>query len=176
MKSRIVLRNKKKGFTLIEMLVALAVLAVVIKLGLILSLDFYKGTSYRSEKDVIISVLQKARSQSMNNIDQVRHGVHFTTDPLQYRVFQCDEGISPQCDNYGDADTDQDIVIDPVYAVAIDFGPANTPPPFDVIFEQLSGSCVDSGTFDCSTDSPITIIEGTNSSEVNLNTRGRIDW
>src|SRR5690242_12740236 len=99
-------KSKLGGFTLIEMLVAMAVLAVVIKLGLFLSLDFYKGTSYRSEKDVIISVLQKARSQSMNNIDQVQHGVHFT-DPLKYIIFQC-EDVTPQCIEYDDADTDQD--------------------------------------------------------------------
>jgi len=159
------------GFTLIEILVSVGILAVVIGLSMFASFDFYRGGSFRSEKEVIVSALQKARSQSMNNINEARHGVRFAS-PLQYIIFECDAS-TPQCDNFDDRNPDEDLIINPAYTISI-----STPSlPFDVIFEQLSGACVDSDSFVCGSGTPvITLIDGLKSTDIGLNKEGRINW
>ena len=168
--TRTLSKTKVSGFTLIEIIVSVAIMTVIIGLGLIVSFDFYRDYSFHSEESVIVSVLQKARSESMNNIDQTRHGVHFQASPLQYIIFECPSG-TPQCTSY--TASASDLIIVSGYNVSVSH-PATI--PFDVIFDQLSGSCVASLSFNCATDSPITIIEGAKSSDIVINSEGRISW
>src|SRR5258706_4507626 len=91
--------RQSKGFTLVEIAIVIILLMTIISLGLFISFDFYKNFAFRSEKSTIISILQKARSQSLNNIDEVRHGVHFAASPLTYIVFECPTA-TPQCTSY----------------------------------------------------------------------------
>jgi len=65
-----------KGFTLVEIIIVLAIFTLIISLGAFMSLDFYKSYSFRSEKYQLVSILQKARSQALNNINQTPHAVH----------------------------------------------------------------------------------------------------
>jgi len=157
-----------QGFTLIEILIVIMLLGIMFMLGLFISFDFYRNYSFRSEKDNIISILQKARSESLNNINQRRHGIHFTNTG-KYIIFECNSTI-PQCYTYADADKSKDIIIESTYNITI------SGTPFDVVFEQLSGSyCTNMA---CSTASPlsINISDGINSYSININSEGRIDW
>lgn len=153
------------GFTFVEVLIAVALLAIITSFGLFISFDFYKSYAFRSEKSTIVSVLQKARSQSLNNINQTRHGVHFQASPLQYVIFEC----SSTCVSYPGSSS-SDIIIDSSYGISI------APPalPFDVVFDQLSGSCVSSN---CST-TPLVITAnyGAKSYNISVNNEGQIDW
>lgn len=110
--------RQNSGFTLIEVLIALAILVVILSLGLFLSFDFYKSFSAQSEKEVIVSILQKARSESMDNINQVAHSVHFSNTPLTYTLMP------------------ENLPIVASYKITIT-APAL---PFDVTFSQLSGA------------------------------------
>src|ERR1044072_4262622 len=82
---------RNRGFTLIEILITIGLIGLIAALGLFISLNFYKNYSFRSERNVIVSILQKARSQSMDNIDEQRHGVHFFINggKLTYLLFEC---------------------------------------------------------------------------------------
>ena len=166
----------EKGFTLIEVLIAMAILVIILSLGLFISFDFYKSYAFRSEKNIVVSVLQKARSESLNNINQTRHGVHFEASPsLKYILFEC-PAASPQC-TYYNTGSSTDIIIDSSYGASI----ANPLPlPFDVIFGQLSGDCIPSSgatPFACdSLNQPITISYGARSYNITVNSEGRIDW
>ena len=154
------------GFTLIEVLVSLTILVVIASLGLFISIDFYKAYSSRSEQSVIVSVLQKARSESLNNINEKRHGVHFQANPLQYVIFECD---SP-CTSYPVGGASSDQPIESSHNVSV------TAPsmPFDVVFDQLNGNCVSSN---CSTNPlTVTISDGPKSYTLKVNSEGRIDW
>jgi len=158
--------SRAEGFTFIELLIVVAILAVIITLGLFIGLDFYKRSSFRSEKDIVLSSLQKARSQSLNNINQARHGVYFSNTG-QYVIFECDSD-TPQCSDYSDADTFKNIAIDSSYNISI------TSPslPFSIIFDQLSGDCV--GCSPSGTD--IIINSEAQSFNININNEGRVDW
>ena len=114
---RTFVRDYKMGFTLIEILIALSILIILFALGLFISFDFYKSYSARSEKEVIVSTLQKARSESIDNISQTAHSVHFSNNPLTYTLMP------------------ENLAISAAYNISIT-SPAL---PFDVSFTQLSG-------------------------------------
>lgn len=82
------------GFTLIEILVVIGIFSVLAAIGLFFSMDVYRSNSVSSERDMIMSILQKARSQAINNINEKPHGVRFISG--KYIVF---EGID--CDATG---------------------------------------------------------------------------
>ena len=155
-------KNQKycAGFTLIEIIISIAILGIIAALGLFISMDFAKGYNFRSEKNVVVSLLQKARGESLNNIDQTRHGVHFQASPLKYIIFECPTA-TPQCASY--TSNSNDLVIDPSYNVSI----TNPSLPFDVIFNQLDGT---------SNALAIVVDDGTKSYTISINAEGRIDW
>ena len=106
------------GFTLVEVLIAIAILAVIFSLGLFISFDFYKSYSARSEREIIVSALQKARSLSMNNVSQTAYRVQFTDNPLTYTILP------------------ENLAVPASYGISIT-SPAL---PFDISFDQLRGS------------------------------------
>ena len=149
-----------KGFTLVEILIAIALLIVILSLGLFISFDFYKNYAFRSEKNIIVSILQKARNQSLNNINQTTHRVHFERDGsnpqrvISYTIFEGGSYVSGAAGN---------IVTEASYGVFI-----TTPTlPFDIMFNQLNGD---------SADATITVSDGVKSYNITVNSEGRIDW
>ncbi len=54
--------------TLIEMLVVLALVGIIGGFALFTSLDTYRGTSFRSDRDLVVALLERSRSQAMNNL------------------------------------------------------------------------------------------------------------
>ena len=159
-------KNKKlnEGFTLLEILVAIGILSFIFALGLFISMDFAKSYNFQSQNDMVSSVLQKARGQSVNNINQVRHGVHFQGSPLQFIIFECPSG-TPQCTSY--TASASDFSITPSYDISI------TAPslPFDIIFDQLNGDCLS-----CGSAVNITVNDGTRSYTIEVNSEGKISW
>lgn len=160
-----------KGFTLVEVLIVIGLLIMVFAFGLFISFDFYRSYSFYAESDVIVSILQKARNQSLNNINQARHGVYFdiSSDDLKYVIFECDSENHPQCTDYNERDESKDLVIESSYGMSI------TPESsFSVVFEQLSGSCASPN---CLSDPLIiTLSDGRREYEITINNEGAISW
>jgi prepilin-type N-terminal cleavage/methylation domain-containing protein len=138
-----------KGFTMIEVLISLAILLVIFSLGLFVSFDFYRSYALRSEKSTIISALQKARNQSLNNINQNKHGVHFDTNG--YTIF---EGSTF-------AGSTNTTLIPMGYNVSV------AGVPFDVVFDQLTGQ---------STDKTISVTANNKTYNTAINSEGQISW
>ena len=65
------LSQNTMGFSLIEIVVVMAIVALLFSIGAIVGVDTYKNYTFRSEQGVLVSVLEKARSRSMSNIYQV---------------------------------------------------------------------------------------------------------
>ena len=95
-------RNVKtsNGFTILEILIVIGLVGFAAALGLVISLDSYRAYNFQSEKSLILGILQKARSQSLNNINQTSHGVYLQTS--KYILF---EGL-----DYLHRNTSQDLV------------------------------------------------------------------
>lgn len=77
----------QRGFTLLEAVMVLAIVAAVGTFALGMSFDDYRGDSARTERATLVAVLERARSQAMSNTcrgtgctEGQPHGVHFTPD------------------------------------------------------------------------------------------------
>ncbi len=73
-------KKSTAGFTLVEVLVVMAIISGLFVSGSFVSFDFYRGDLLRAEQATMVSVLQKARSRAMNNIDASQHGVYIDSN------------------------------------------------------------------------------------------------
>ena len=87
------MRTFTRGFSMLEMLVVVGMFFLLAGFGLVVNMDAYRSTDFRSERDLFVALLQRARSQSMSNMcagsvceDGLPHGVHIEAD--RYVAFQ----------------------------------------------------------------------------------------
>ncbi len=64
------------GFTLIEILIVMAIVSFIAIIGIIVSIDTYNRYIFRSDLDKTVALLQKARSSAMSNINEKEYGVY----------------------------------------------------------------------------------------------------
>lgn len=157
-----------RGFTLVEVLVVAALMAVIMGLGLMMSMDAFRGFSFRNDRDAVVAALQRARSQAINNIclgagcdDGRKHGVYFQSGSHQMIVFQ----IKKDKTDFADRDLDADETIKfESNATKID-----NASDVNVIFDQLSGN---------SADKTITLKDAASWRDaiITINSAGQIDY
>jgi len=70
---KIYIRNY--GFTFLEILLTLALFVIVASLSLAASLDVYKSFNYADSQSLLLTLLRRARSDAVNNIDGLPHGI-----------------------------------------------------------------------------------------------------
>lgn len=114
--------NKNKGFTLVELLIVIGLLAVLFALGAPVMFDFYLGYQLDSEYSLLKSLFQQARNLAMVNHNESDHGV--LVDSQNFVIFQ---GTS-----YAARDTSQDRVFPRA-------APVTVSGPSELIFAALSG-------------------------------------
>ncbi len=151
----------RKGFTLLEVLIILGLISVVGALGLIISLDDYRAFHMHNERDMVVAVLHKARSQAINNMcfgagctDGKPHGVYFG-HAGNYIIYQ---GTS-----YAARDTSVDEVIEAKDDAATVTGAS------DVTFAPLTGNVTATRTV------TVTDISG-RVSAITIEPEGRVWW
>jgi Tfp pilus assembly protein PilE len=140
-----------KGFTVIEFLISVAIIFSIGALGLFIGMDFYKSSSFNSERQTAISILQKVRNLSMANINEAKHGVYLGTD--KYTIFQGE--------NYSSRNS--------AYDELIYINPTITKDGLqEVVFEQLTGKPSAIGN--------IILSDRTRSITISIENEGRINW
>ncbi len=140
-----------KGFTLIEVIITLGIFSIISTFTLLASMDFWRSYSFRSERNLIVGILQKARSQSLSNINQSSHGVYIGTN--QYVIFE-GSTYSPT---------------DPKNEVYESASAINHSGMTEVVYEQLSGKTSTTG-------GNLTLTYGVNQSIISTNNAGQINW
>lgn len=163
-------RLLRAGFTIVEILIVLTILGLILSAGIFIGMDFFRTRGTDSEIATIVSLLQNARSQSMNNINGARHGLHFAS-PLSYTMFECGSA-TPTCTSHVLADPDKDLRTDSQSNVTLT-SPAL---PFDIVFDQLSG-CLSGFLGECASDTvTISLNDGVKNHTITINAEGRINW
>ena len=150
MKLRNILVLDKAGFTLIEILIVVAIISFLGIMGVIVGVDTYKRYIFRSDLDKVAALLQKARSSAMNNINEQKYGVKFD-DPDDLILFRETPGTS------------YDYKVEKSKTVVY----SDTCPSHQVVFDQLTGNA----------DScEIVITEGNKISTTTINGQGGINY
>ncbi|MEI7719592.1 MAG: prepilin-type N-terminal cleavage/methylation domain-containing protein [bacterium] len=154
----------KSGFTLVEVLIVFGIFALLVGLSLCIDPNNYRGDAFRAEESAIVTLLQTARADSLNNIDQRPHGVAlFPSDHKgSYVIFEGKEYVS--------RNQALDEVLDALYPIAI----ASTSPT-EIDFEQLTGDAMRAGA---GYDGDITLLDTERgaSVSVHINHEGSISW
>ena len=155
------------GFTLIEIMMVMAFVAIIGGFTLIVSLDSYREYNFHSDRDLLVSALQRARSQAEGNVclgasctDGLPHGVsiHPADHPTDYVIFQTIDA-NP---DYAHRDATQDVLIETNPATVF------TPGSAEFVFGSLSGNPTTPGT--------ITLSAAGHSSTVTIGQEGQITW
>jgi prepilin-type N-terminal cleavage/methylation domain-containing protein len=128
---------QKKGFSLIEILVVLGILAI---LGLI-SVSFFvflqKESRLSNVSEEIISVLKVAQSKTLSSQEDSQYGVYFNSavSPHQYILFKGSSYLS------------RDTAFDEIHLVPdiTEFFQINTGGNNEIVFDRLTGSTENSG-------------------------------
>lgn len=116
-----------QGFTLLEALMVIGILALILAVGGPIALDFYLDYQLSSEIQLLTSVLQQARNLSMINHNESDHGVYI--DTTKFTIFQ---GSS-----FASRDQSQDKTFPRAQAISVS-GPG------ELIFTALSGQTASS--------------------------------
>ena len=149
--------NEKTGFTLIETVIALGILAFLASLTLSVGLDTYRGDAFRHEEALIVTLLYKARADALSNTGEASHGValHPTDYPRGYVVF---EGAT-----YEDRIRARDTIVDEGFSMSM--GASS----YEVVFAPLSGA---------THPRELTLIDAArnHTAVIAINHEGGIDW
>ncbi len=142
-----------RGFSMIEVMITVALLSLLVALGLFMSMEAYRGATRRSERDVIVSMLERARSRAMANIDETSWSVCY--DAGNYIIAK-----GATCD---DASAHDRVEANAGVAAASNF--SSTFPTVE--FAQLTGNA---------TDETITVVQDGKNAVITTNHEGRINW
>jgi Tfp pilus assembly protein FimT len=144
-------KNKKNlGFTLIEIITVISLTVMVFGFSAALGFDAFKRNYLKTEQSTLISVLQKARSQAINNVNNSKHGFYF--NGTDYIIF---EG-----DSYG-SNPPMDFIVEKNFSII--FGGLT-----EVVFDQLSGKASPAGE--------MTLSDGVSVITISISSEGRINW
>lgn len=128
------MQNIKKGFTLIEILLVLAIMVILASIILPSFGKMRENQVLKSTTSEVISVIDKARSQSLSSVGSSEYGVHFQTDKIV--LFK---GIT-----YSSSDAENEDIILTIPATISTI--SLTGGAVDVYFDRLSGAPSKSGT------------------------------
>lgn len=142
----------KKGFTLIEIIVVIAVLTVIISFGTVVDFSSFTSSTFQDEELKIIALLQKARSRGMSNIFESAHGVCYSSG--NYILFR-----GNTCDTLSTEIITANTKISEVSDFSTSF-------PV-VVFNQLTGN---------TTGATIHIADGIKTADITINNEGTINW
>jgi Tfp pilus assembly protein FimT len=140
------------GFTLIEMIISFGILSILAGLGLAISMDYFRTYSFNYEENLLVQILQKARSESLANINQRNHGFYATGG--QYVIFQ------------GDSYSARDVSLDQTFPASKTVNISGVPSA-GVIFNQLSAT---------SSPTDIIIKQDAKIKIISINEEGRINY
>ena len=139
------------GFTLIEIVIVIALVVLIFGFAVGVGSDFYQSQSLIAERDTLLAVLRRARTNATNNVGQSDHGVLIAPDG--YVIF---EGGSYDLRN---ADFDENFPRGGNIEIS---GPA------ELVFSALEGVSNASGT--------ISLENARGKIDISVNYEGRITW
>ncbi len=141
----------KKGFSLLEMILSLALVGLVLAISLPLSQSYQNQNNFREVKDQLVSMIRKAQLFSQGSIEDSGWGVYISSTAAT--LFK------------GSSFALRDFSYDEVYDLPMTVGLSGTQ---QFVFNKISG--------ELSSSSSLTLISLTNeTSTININQKGIVE-
>lgn len=139
------------GFTMIELLITLAIIVVIFGFGVFMSFDFYRGLAITGERDTVVALLKRARTRAVNNVNEMSHGLYIAT--TTFVLFN------------GPSYASRTVALDESFPrhSGISVSGSST-----VVFQNLSGDSSVSGT--------ISFGNSRTTTSIDINREGRVNW
>jgi len=134
-----------------EIVISLGILSTIFSLGAFVSMDLYRSHVFAAEKMTLLTLLQKARGQSLHHINSAGHGV-----AIQSNAYIAFTGAS-----YAQRDSIQDISF-PAAPTIQRNGIS------EIAFTPLDAQVLTPGT--------ITLSDTAHSATIVINAEGGVDW
>ncbi len=140
-----------QGFTLIELVIVMAIVSIILTWGLVVSLNAYRQAVLSGERDKIVSILKKARSRALSNVHELAHGVYI--DATGYTLFE------------GSSYASRNASLDEVFpkSPGLTLGGIS-----EVVLSPLAATSTASGS--------VSIGNGTSNFNIFINYEGRVAW
>ncbi len=146
-------KNQKftTGFTIIELLVVLAIIAIIAGFGVFISFDFYRSLVITGERDTAVALLRRARIRALNNTHEMSQGFYVAT--TTFVLFQ------------GPSYASRTAAFDELFPRSSGVSVSG---PSAFVFQNLSGDSNVSGT--------IAFGNGRTTTSIDINREGRVNW
>jgi prepilin-type N-terminal cleavage/methylation domain-containing protein len=166
-----------RGFTLIEIIVAVAILTIILAFGVSINFNAYTRGIFQSEESKVVSSLERMRSQALNNVcigstctDGKKHGLCYDSGSKKYIMFQGN--------TYTTRDSSVDISMDANSNITISAIPnillCST--GSGIVFNQLTGKLFPLLS-PATNEVDINVDDGTGlPKHIKINNEGRINW
>ena len=138
------------GFTLIEIIITLAMIAFLVGLSVPFTMDFYRQYRLDGEQTILVSILRSARARSLTSQGGASHGIHVASS--QFTLF---EGSS-----YAARNEALDEIFDRSSAVSISA-------PAELVFSRITG---------LTASVSFTLNDAIQQKKIYVNTEGTIDY
>ena len=143
---------------MIETILVLVLVSALASVGVLMSRDTYQSVIQRAERDVVVTLLQKARSHALNNFNQSRWGVCAEPDRAMYVFFRGTYSVDAHINEYT--------------AMASRVVASSSQAIFlcargGVVFTQLTATTSSTTLF---------IVEGASTSTISIHHEGTIAW
>ncbi len=137
---------------MVEVLISMGIMLILFGLTTPFTIRFYRRYQVITERNLLLSLLRQARTQSFAGAGSTDHGVHIASASYTYTLF---EGTS-----YVARDQSKDQVFEMSTNVTMT-GPS------DILFKYLSAR---------TSSVSLTFDNGTRQEKIYVNKEGRIDW
>jgi len=149
-----------------EMIVILGILTALVGIAIFTDVNNFRGNAFRAEQSMLVTILQTARADALNNTDQQPHGVaiHPPDHPNSYVMFEGLCYTGPSCTPTATQ------IIGSSYTIGLGSGS-----PTEIVFSQLSAD-VDSLLSVPNQSATITVIDPQRpiTSTITINKEGAI--
>ena len=71
-----------RGFTLVEILIVIAILGILTGIIINSTLNFRRGAALNTETERVVAILNQARTQTLSSLNDLAYGVYFTTNTV----------------------------------------------------------------------------------------------
>ena len=146
--------TRTQGFSMIELVLVLALVGVVAFFTVPLSLSALSRSAVAQERDLFVSLLLRgARAAALANINEKSHGIHIDNSTKEYVLFEGTTYTAGVATNREIPFTNDTISVSGAT---------------DIVFEQLSGNVANQVT--------LNITNGAQSDDIIIRRTGQIDW